>query len=119
MRRSSTQVSGLLISDPRLWIFSGLGGLNQHTITSLGWQKQAKLPKLSFLPEADEFAFGFLDPSLVLRGCHLIPAFADGKIPESLTTMPNVAEAPSSGVLYSWSHYYVGMWVISVLGGEY
>lgn len=70
-------------------------------------QKQAKLPKLSFLPEADEFAFGFLDPSLILRGCHLIPAFADGETPESLT-MPNAAEAPGR-VLHSWNHYYVGM----------
>ncbi|KAF9032193.1 hypothetical protein BJ165DRAFT_1321577, partial [Panaeolus papilionaceus] len=37
-----------------------------------------QLPKLRLLPEEDDFSYGFLDPSLVLRGCHLIPAFRDG-----------------------------------------
>lgn len=72
-------------------------------------QKQAKLPKLSFLPEADEFAFGFLDPSLVLRGCHLIPAFADGKMPESLTMLYTKSAEVPGRVLHSWRHYYIGM----------
>jgi hypothetical protein len=47
-------------------------------------RKLAKLPKLRFLPNTDDFAFGFLDPSRVLRGCHLIPSFSDGKITEQL-----------------------------------
>ncbi len=46
---------------------------------------QARLPKIGFLPDSDEFAFGFLGPSLVLRGCHLIPAFEDGRTTELLT----------------------------------
>jgi len=43
-----------------------------------GW-KHAKLPKVGFVLDSDEFTFGFLDPSLVVRGCHLIPSFVDGK----------------------------------------
>jgi hypothetical protein len=38
----------------------------------------AQLPKIGFVPETDDSVFGFLDPSLVLCGCHLVPAFADG-----------------------------------------
>ena len=37
------------------------------------------LPKIGFVPkDGDSPAFGFLDPSLVIHGCHLIPAFVDG-----------------------------------------
>ncbi|KAF8237554.1 hypothetical protein L208DRAFT_1148665, partial [Tricholoma matsutake] len=40
--------------------------------------KSALLPKIGFVPESDGNAFGFLDPSLILRGCHLVPCFSDG-----------------------------------------
>ena len=39
--------------------------------------KVAQLPKIGYVPESDPLAFGFLDPSLVLWGCHLVPAFND------------------------------------------
>ena len=39
--------------------------------------KAAQLPKVGFVPEDDQ-AFGFLDPSLVVWGCHLIPSFCEG-----------------------------------------
>ena len=41
-------------------------------------RKQAKLPQVSFVEDLDDYAFGFLDPALVICGCHLIPAFAEG-----------------------------------------
>jgi hypothetical protein len=28
---------------------------------------------------ADENAFGFVDPALILRACHLLPLFSEGK----------------------------------------
>jgi len=37
------------------------------------------LDRLVFSPMASENAFGFVDPGLVLRGCHLLPAFSVGK----------------------------------------
>jgi hypothetical protein len=41
--------------------------------------RRCALPKVGFVPEdVDSPVFGFLDPSLVIRGCHLIPAFIDG-----------------------------------------
>ncbi|KAF8839845.1 hypothetical protein BDN67DRAFT_904778, partial [Paxillus ammoniavirescens] len=39
-----------------------------------GW-----LPKIGFVPCSDTAPFGFLDPTLVIRAAHLIPAFADGR----------------------------------------
>lgn len=38
------------------------------------------LDTVRFLPMADQDAFGFVDPTNVLRGCHIIPSFADGQL---------------------------------------
>ncbi|KAF9470995.1 hypothetical protein BDN70DRAFT_820601, partial [Pholiota conissans] len=74
-------------------------------------QQQALLPKIGFIPDSDEFAFGFLDPSLVLRACHLLPSFVDGRTNKLLTPMPNnqATEARPSGEKDDWVNYYVGM----------
>lgn len=73
-------------------------------------RQQSRLPKIGFVPDSDEFAFGFLDPSLVLRGCHLIPSFEDGKTKELLTTLNNTAtEARPLDEQEDWACYYVGM----------
>jgi len=39
---------------------------------------QHALDTVRFVPMADEDVFGFVDPADVLRGCHVIPSFADG-----------------------------------------
>lgn len=70
--------------------------------------KVARLPKVGFVPEADESAFGFLDPSLVLRGCHLVPAFAAGRTNQLLKTVsPTAARHPDE--TDDWTNYYVIM----------
>ena len=38
-----------------------------------------ELDRLVFPSVSRQGAFGFLDPSDILRGCHIIPAFAKGK----------------------------------------
>lgn len=43
------------------------------------WSK-LRLDSLSFPPMAQEDSFGFVDPSDVLRACHIMPAFASGKV---------------------------------------
>lgn len=68
----------------------------------------ARLPKIGFIPEAKSGAFGFLDPSLVLRGCHLVPAFAMGHTSELLKTVSPTAARPW-GETNDWTHYYVIM----------
>ncbi|KAK7689421.1 hypothetical protein QCA50_007213 [Cerrena zonata] len=69
--------------------------------------KYSKLPKIGFVPENDRFAFGFLDPSVVIRGCHLIPAFALGRTRRLLRSESTLAR--KVGERKDWMNYYVGM----------
>lgn len=71
-------------------------------------RKRARLPKLGFIPDSDDYAFGFLDPLLVIRGCHLLPAFADGKTNDLLITEGDT-EARLPGQRDDWANFYVGM----------
>lgn len=72
--------------------------------------KHAHLPKIGFVPDTMEEnnAFGFLDPSLVIRGCHLVPAFASGRTSELLETQSPSAARPL-GETDDWSNFYVIM----------
>ena len=54
-----------------------------------GWDTR-RLHRLGFIPHDQPDAFGFLDPADVIRGIHLIPAFAHGHDEE-------------------WVYYYVNM----------
>lgn len=72
-------------------------------------KKQAKLPKIGFVPDSDEFAFGFLDPSHVIRGCHLIPSFIDGKTQDLLMTDSGVSLGRIGTKEDDWTNYTVGM----------
>jgi hypothetical protein len=70
--------------------------------------KAARLPKIGFVPDTDSNAFGFLDPSLVIRGCHLVPSFADGRTSELLRTSTlTAARCPDE--TDDWTNYYVIM----------
>lgn len=71
--------------------------------------KVARLPKIGFVPDTDPLAFGFLDPSLILRGCHLIPAFNEGRTAELLTVSHSAGRAP--GETDDWSAFFVNMYV--------
>ncbi|KAF9045036.1 hypothetical protein BJ165DRAFT_1346288, partial [Panaeolus papilionaceus] len=77
----------------------------------LSGRRHSNLPKLRCLAEEDEFAYGFLDPALVLRGCHLIPAFCDGLTSGPLDQTISYRGCPvmSTAVLQQWKHYCVGM----------
>jgi len=75
-------------------------------------KRQAKLLKIGFVPDSDEFAFGFLDPSHIVRGCHLIPSFIDGKTQDLLTTDSQGESLGRVGTKGDdWANYYVGMYV--------
>jgi hypothetical protein len=63
------------------------------------------------VPDSDDFAFGFLDPALVIRGVHLMPAFLDDRTPELLhSTRPSLAR-DSEMEIDDWTNFYVGMYV--------
>jgi len=69
---------------------------------------QGALPKVGFVPDmGDSPAFGFLDPSLVICGCHLIPAFVDGRTDQLLQRGTLVTRLP--GETDNWVGYYVNM----------
>ena len=57
--------------------------------------RTAHLPKVGFVPESDDNMFDFLDPSLVIRGCHLIPCFPDGCTTALLKQGHSVTRGPT------------------------
>jgi hypothetical protein len=66
-----------------------------------GWEAK-KLDRIRFLPVADDDAFGFVDPSDVLRGCQIIPAFARGLLHVDGKGLSSCARDSSD-----WVEYYV------------
>ena len=70
-----------------------------------------RLPMVGFVEDTDELAFGFLDPSLVIRGCHLIPRFHSGRT-NSLMIYGGPTAARMPGLADDWTNYYVNMFVL-------
>lgn len=60
------------------------------------------LDTLRFIPMVDPDAFGFVDPSDVLRACHLIPAFHHGHLHPDRIAMSMMAKDGND-----WRQYYV------------
>ncbi|KIM60376.1 hypothetical protein SCLCIDRAFT_73469, partial [Scleroderma citrinum Foug A] len=56
---------------------------------------EAWLPKVGFVPESDKNAFSFLDPSLVIHACHLIPSFSDGHTTTLMRQGTSIARHPA------------------------
>lgn len=75
----------------------------QVDVGRTGWAAQ-KLDRLRFPPMADEAAFGFLDPSDILRGCHLIPVFAKGR--RHIMGQKGVSFHAKDSL--DWQEYYIG-----------
>ena len=81
-----------------------------------GW-KHKRLPRLQFSDSTNPDAFGFVDPQAVLRGGHLLPAFAHGRtdeylIPDSMARQFQVivgARDEFQVEREDWKYYYAGM----------
>jgi hypothetical protein len=69
--------------------------------------QHAHLPKVAFVEESDHDAFGFLDPSQVIRGTHLIPSFTSGRGVSALRYGKSLARPKEEQD--DWEEYYVGM----------
>ena len=68
---------------------------------SAGWD-HTTLDSLRFVPMSQDDVYGFVDPSSVLRGCHLIPAFASGRMhPDGVSASQNARDGTD------WKYYYV------------
>lgn len=72
-----------------------------------GWDTK-RLDRVSFEPSSSPDAFGFIDPASVLRGAHIIPAFAHGRDTQGL---PSTSVAVDLGG--DWSSYYINRCVIT------
>ena len=60
------------------------------------------LDALRFIPMMEDEAFGFVDPTDVIRSCHLIPAFAMGRLHPNGVAMSRCAQDGAD-----WKKYYV------------
>ncbi|KAJ3804112.1 hypothetical protein F5876DRAFT_70902 [Lentinula aff. lateritia] len=67
------------------------------------------MPKLSFINTSNPESFGFVNPSNVIRGCHIIPAFSDGKTDQFLVGPSLARREADNGEDYF--RYYMNMWV--------
>jgi hypothetical protein len=73
-----------------------------------GWAHR-RLPRVGFVPEdGTTDTFGFLDPAVVVRAAHFMPAFHHGRTNELLG--PSIAR-PDEDEDEDWQFYYVGMYV--------
>jgi hypothetical protein len=68
-----------------------------------GWAKK-RLHRIGFLDSDDDSAFGFLNPTEIIRAVHLIPAFFFGKTTEILG--PSIARQPQEED-EDWNFFYV------------
>lgn len=60
------------------------------------------LDKARFIPMTRSDSYGFVDPADVLRCCHVIPSFADGKLhPDGVAMSRNARDAED------WKFYYI------------
>ena len=74
----------------------------------------ARLPKVGFVEVTDSDAFGFLDPDLIIRGSHLIPAFhcrqTHDLMPYDGPTFARAADEKDD-----WTNFYVNMYDFSLI----
>ncbi|KAJ7149300.1 hypothetical protein C8R43DRAFT_1128654 [Mycena crocata] len=77
-----------------------------------GGFNRKRLFRIEFLPESDPNAFGFLNPDEVIRGAHIIPAFAYGKTSDHLSA-GSLGRLPRKGLAEDedWRFYYVNFFV--------
>jgi hypothetical protein len=71
-----------------------------------GWE-HCTLDKSRFVPMAQPDAYGFVDPANVVRCCHIIPSFTDGKLhPDRVAISHNARDSED------WKFYYINWWVL-------
>ncbi|KAF5316669.1 hypothetical protein D9619_006659 [Psilocybe cf. subviscida] len=73
--------------------------------------RRARLPKVGFVESTDDYAFSFIDPANVIRGCHLIPAFNDGRSSALLPHPRSAARRLNPQDDDDWSNFYVNIFV--------
>ncbi|KAF7311192.1 hypothetical protein MKEN_01020700 [Mycena kentingensis (nom. inval.)] len=62
-----------------------------------------RLPRLEYIPHSEPDVFGFIDPDTVIRGIHMVPAFAFQRTNALLP--PSIVRAPKENNT-DWRFYY-------------
>lgn len=75
--------------------------------------KARRLPQIGFVPDSDPSAFGFLDPSHVIRGSHIVPAFNYGRTSDLLQVTNSAGR--HIGETDDWAYFYVMMYAVSII----
>lgn len=73
----------------------------ENTSDHCGWRGQ-KLDRVKFRSWGDPHAYGFVDPSDILRGCHIIPRFREGRLHIDGKGMSQCARDNTD-----WKEYYI------------
>jgi hypothetical protein len=68
--------------------------------------RHTSLDRVCFPPMAEPDTFGFVDPDDVLRGCHIIPHFAQG-----LRHLDGQGVSHCAHDKLDWRFYYINRWV--------
>jgi len=81
-------------------------------ITYKGGFSRKRLHRIGFLSDGEDSCFGFVDPDQVIRGVHLIPAYAYQRTNKYLG--PTFARHEGEGD-EDWRYFYVNMYVTFIL----
>lgn len=92
---------GMLDYQPRRMEFLWVRWYENTGVTCNGW-KNGQLDWINFPPMAEDNSFGFVDPSDVLRSCHIIPCFREGKLHADGKGLSHCAQDSED-----WVQYYV------------
>jgi hypothetical protein len=92
---------GMLDYQPHRMEFLWVRWYQRVDATRSGWDAH-KLDCIQFLSVSEDDAFGFIDPSDVLRACHIIPAFSKGKRHTDHKGLSRLGRDASD-----WAAYYV------------
>lgn len=96
---------GIRDYEPRRFDFLWVRWFEVVNPASSGWEA-SKLDSVRFPPLCEEASLGFVDPKDVLRGCHIIPAFAKGRRHQNGVGVSRCAKDGNDYRLY-----YVGRYV--------
>jgi len=92
---------GMRDYEPRRLYFLWVRWFEYTGSRSLTWQN-CRLDSIRFPPVASDGAFGFVNPRDVLRGCHVVPAFANGKV-----HLDGIGISRCAADANDWCRYYV------------
>ncbi|CDO75307.1 hypothetical protein BN946_scf184654.g15 [Trametes cinnabarina] len=95
---------------PKRMEFLFVRWLGHDSEWSAGWTHR-RSEQVGFVPDTNSEAFGFINPQDVIRACHLIPAFAEGRTTK-LLGWSKIARP--SGESDDWERYYVNRCMVVI-----